>query len=378
MIRRSIAGVILGVSLLSASFAWSGLLALRTVFDPDRSREVAEELLDNDEVRAQLIDNVSDVIIAAIPEDVPVSDELVESVATQVLNDPAVEELILRAFTDTHAAFLGDGDAPEDIDLTPVAEATRASLVAASPALGAVLPATPPLVVPLPTERIPDASPLRRFVQRAVPLLAIVGIGGSVLALVATTDRPSVLRRAGIWAITTTAVYLVIGRGVPQLLRSFAPDGAEVLAALLTALLRAMLMPSIVLGAVGAGLIVVSVMWPSGARRERAVPPEPARRADPGPTPQSVPRRGAAVAPTPRPPQPVGAQTRVQPMPQLPPKRLTRPDQAPQPPVQVAFAPHWVEGHGWVLDPKDPRPMPASARWVDGVGHVVPGPPPGT
>ena len=40
------------------------------------------------------------------------------------------------------------------------------------------------------------------------------------------------------------------------------------------------------------------------------------------------------------------------------------------------YAPRWVAGHGWVLHPEDPRPLPRNAIWVDGVGHVVPGPPP--
>ena len=64
MIRRSIAGLILGPSLLIGSLAWSGSLALRTVFDADRSRDVAEELLDNDEVRSQLTENLGSAIEA--------------------------------------------------------------------------------------------------------------------------------------------------------------------------------------------------------------------------------------------------------------------------------------------------------------------------
>lgn len=461
MIRRSFAGAILGLSLLAASFAWSGLLAQRTVFDPNRSRQIAEELLDNEEVRAQLIDNLSDAITAAIPSEVPVSDQLVESVAAQVLNDPAVEAVILDAFTDTHAAFLGDGDAPTEIDLTAVADATRAALVQAAPQLDSVLPTTSTLVVPLPTEHVPDASPVRSFVRRAVPVLALLAIGGAIVALVATTDRPSILRRAGIWAITTTAVYLAIGLGVPELLRQFAPDGAEVVAALLSALLRATLAPSIVLGLLGIALIVVSGMWPSGFGRGRAASPVGPREVIP-----QIPV-GAAVgtAQTAQRAQPAATPPSLEPMYKPPPQRLTRPDQArpvapypdaaparlpypdaprapspqhnvpitpapsaapmaapqpsvtqpsvPQPsapqastprhgvpeapapqhgapqsptssasapaatpPAQVAFAPSWVEGHGWVLHPDDPRPLPASARWVDGIGHVVPGPPP--
>ena len=38
--------------------------------------------------------------------------------------------------------------------------------------------------------------------------------------------------------------------------------------------------------------------------------------------------------------------------------------------------PRWVDGHGWVLDPDDERPIPNNARYVEGVGYAVPGPPP--
>ena len=38
--------------------------------------------------------------------------------------------------------------------------------------------------------------------------------------------------------------------------------------------------------------------------------------------------------------------------------------------------PTWVEEHGWVMDPDDPREPPNNAHFVDGVGWVVPGPPP--
>ncbi len=52
------------------------------------------------------------------------------------------------------------------------------------------------------------------------------------------------------------------------------------------------------------------------------------------------------------------------------------PDPAPSGGVPKARPPTWVDGHGWVLDPDDERPVPANARYVDGVGYVVPGPPP--
>ena len=452
MIRRSVAGVILGVSLLVGSFAWAGFVSLRTVLDPDRSADVAEELLDNEEVRLQLIDNIAGAITVAIPAEIPVEDAAVQQAAQAALANPELEALWLTAFAATHAAFLGEGDAPQNLDLTVVATRARDALVQASPSLDAVLPAAPVLNIPLPTEHVPDVSPLRSFLQRVVPIMAIGAIGGAVVALVSTTDRPAILRRAGFWALTTTAVYLLIGLGIPWLLRRVAPDGAEVVAALLTAMLRSVRMPSIVLGVVGAGLLVSSMAWSTASRAGRSERPRKLDRDAPSPRRSATAGRAVANVGQPVPPGPVtsqayppgyppqqGAPSRGAPSPGYPARPATAgqpvgghpdpgspvpypeagspgpypdsaadptsvfadippPRDAPPPPPgaatpdaparsmanastpdanpNVAFAPRWVAGHGWVLHPDDPRPLPASATWVDGVGHVVPGPPP--
>ncbi len=421
MFRRVIAGVILGPGLLIGSFAWSGFLALRTVFDEDRSREVAEELLDNDEVRSQLAENLGVAIEAAVPDDVPISAEQVDAAALAVLDDPRVTNLILDAFGSTHKAFLGQGDAPESLDLGPVAEVAREQIVAIAPGVAESLPDAPELVVELPTERIPDSSPVKNFLETSVPFLAAFSLVMVLLAFLTTSDRPSVLKRAALWAMGTTVVYLIIGLGVPALLRAIAPAQAEVLAALLTALLRTTLVPSIVLGVVGAGLLIASWVWPSGdrvrSRREAApVPrpqPAPVPRSEraPAPLPQPAPQtppapiRTPAPTPTPTPAPPVDATsyapptpppepTRREPAPTEPepfrptlPTRANRPDavdlpawtgEAELPPEEPQrwLPPLWVEGHGWVLDPDDERPPPENAQWVEGVGHIVPGPPP--
>lgn len=380
MIRRSVAGAILGLSLLIGSFAWSGFLALRTVFDPDRSREIAAELLDNDEVRDQLSTNMSFAVRAVVPPQVPVDPALIDQVTQQLLESPAVEAAILNAFADSHAAFLGDGDAPDRIDLTAVAQVARETLVSASPELDGLIGDDIVLSVPLPTERIPNASPVRDGLRAVVPVLAALAIGGAVLALVTTTDRPAILRRAGFWALATTAVYLLVGIGAPYLLREFAPDQAEVVAALLAALLRSTLVPSIALGAVGVGLLVLSGMWAAagngGGRPARARPvPDPdaphrrrvaamdRQQVAPAPrvdvtTPPPVPRRAAAPRPpaVPTQPQPTRQQPVVDPGAARPPRRAAPPARPqpqrsqPAPDVPVAPSPypdaeHWAATH---------------------------------
>lgn len=457
MIRRSIAGLVLGPSLLLASLAWSGYQAQRTVFDPERSQEIADELLENDEVRAQLTDNLAGAIEAALPTAVPLSADQVDEAAAMVLADPAVEELVVTAFTSAHAAFLGQGTAPRTLDLTPAADAARAALVEVAPGFEAAIPETPVLTMTLPTDRIPNAEPVDDFLDRMVPITAIIAAVGAALALLMTTDRPSVLSRAGIWALSITAFYLLVGIGLPWLLRRTAPDQTEVFAALVTALLRTTLLPSIVLAACGTALVVMAIAWPDKAKRSapapepppqplpmvghgplrRPLPPqrplvhpdtppagiaparpptptgtgpamvvpppagpsgtEPAGSGSPGSPPASGPTPAAGSRPPPAPPAqpdlrppplPTAASTssgeteRPPPPPtgdagEQPPgssRRLPTKEQGERKPKWRA--PQWVEGHGWVLDPDDPEPPPPNSRWIEGVGHVVPGPPP--
>ncbi|MEM7141930.1 MAG: hypothetical protein AAF548_12955, partial [Actinomycetota bacterium] len=275
--RRVIAGLILGPALLIGSFAWWGFLALRTVFDEDRTSTIAEELLDNDEVIEQLGNSIGVALESAMPDTIQLSDEQVAAGVDIILSDPVVQDLIVDAFSTTHRAFLGLDDAPSEIDIGPALASSKERIGVFAPTVAAALPDE--FVVDLPTERIPNSSPLISFLERTVPLLAGIAITMALLAFLTTSDRSQVLGKAARWAIGTTAFYLIVGLGVPYLLRQFFPDGWEVLAAFLTAVLRAALVPSIVLGVIGAILLGLSMFWPDpGTRRDEPAPrrPEPA------------------------------------------------------------------------------------------------------
>ncbi len=266
-----------------------------------------------------------------------------------------------------------------------------------------------------------------------MPFLAGISLVMVLMAFLTTSDRPSVLRKAAFWATGTTAVYLIVGYGVPALLRLAIGDQAEIFAALITALLRSTLVPSIVLAGVGAALLLASWLWPD-ERPQPTRAPAPSPPTTPVPTTHIAPVRPQASAPPQQPVTPPstpvvpatppsnpvvpadaapptdpfappvdipltsGPDSGMVPTIEPPPFRPTLPTRAapnervtlpawtgdPEPPpdptpsggVPKARPPTWVEGHGWVLDPDDERPVPANARYVDGVGYVVPGPPP--
>ncbi len=370
--RRGLAAALLGISLWIGSLAWSGFVMTRTVLDPGRSQDVAEALLENDAVRAQLVANIASGIEAGLPDGARVDRATLESGAEAALDSPAVKTLVLDALIRSHQAFLGEGTAPKSIDGGAFGAAARQSIVDAHPELDGLLPAAPSFEVPLPTDRIPNLGPVRRGLLTAVPILAGIAVIGAGLALLVTTDRPGVVRRAGFWALGLSAFILVVAYGIPAAARQVAPDQAEVIAALIGALAAATRGPALALAGAGLAGLVVSLFWKPASSVIRSERPAPVVAGPPRRPRRDVPVRGrrpgrtTTTAPIPIVPSAAGPidTTRVQPA--AAPPVSSRP---PQPQRAARANARWVEGVGWVHDGTDA--IPDSARWIPGVGYVL-------
>ncbi len=411
MIRRGLAAIVLVPSLLLGTAAWTGFVALRTIFDPGRSQQVAEDLIDDEVVVGQLTDELSETIVSRAPPEAGVTPEQADEIATAVLDDPATRGVLLDSLRSAHGAFLGEGDAPSTVALDPVVAQLTERVAAFSPEAAQVIAQAGPVEVELPTDWIPDASPVRDALQTGVPILASASAFGFVIALLTTSHRPAILRRAGLWAIGLAAGTIVLGVGVPALLELLAPPGTAVLAALASALARAVIGPALVMAGLGALALVASFAWPSPRRW-------PAGEHDPASVPVSARPSGGGAhhyhhpagwapgsepAPAPQ-PHAAGWGGPAEPTITMDPIRVSPASGAPggsagsqsrpiapagwssSPSAQPAesggprLPPRWVQGHGWVMDPRDPGRPPRDARWVAGVGYVLAdqAPPPGS
>lgn len=386
--RRSLAAALLGVSLWIGSLAWSGFVMTRTVLDPGRSHDVADALLEDDAVRAQLEANIAGGVAAALPPGASVDRAAIDAGAQTALRSPAVEALFRDALVRTHQAFLGEGDAPREIDGGAFGASARDALVAERPELAGVVPEAPTLGVPLPTENVPNLGPVREFLLTAVPILASVAALGASLALFVTTNRPAVIRRAGVWAIGLSALVLAVALGVPALAHEFAPDQAAVVAALVSALAESTRGPALALAGAGAAGVVLSLLWrPTASALSAGPAPPPAGRA--ARDVRLPPRRDLPKPPRRRPVTPVGSTpsprrapvaapsvsadaTAVHPPSGHDPTRVHRAAAEAEPSGGAGAdrsAARWVEGVGWVHEGQ--APIPAGARWVPGVGYVL-------
>lgn len=270
--RRSFAAALLGISLWIGSLAWSGFVMTRTVLDPSRSEDVADALLEDDAVRAQLEADIAGGLRAALPDGAPIDPAAIDAGAETALASPAVESLVRSALVRTHQSFLGEGRTPDSI----------------------VLPAAPSVEVPLPTERVPNLGPVRRGLVDTVPLLAGVAAIGALLSLLVTTDRPRVLRRAGVWAIGLSTLVLAVAFGVPALAQQVVPGRATIVAALVSALAKSTRWPALTLAGAGAAGVLVSYLWRpvAAATAVPAEPPAAPARRPPRTTTRWVPGAG--------------------------------------------------------------------------------------
>jgi hypothetical protein len=379
--RKGLAGLILGLSLVVASISWAGFIMSRTVLDPGRSERLAVQVFENEDLRSVLVTRLAESLGEAIPGEIVVPTQTLEAAASLALDDPQVQGFVQQAIVDTHRRALEGDVQPVVLDSNILSNALRTALVGANPELESAVPALPAATVELPTSGLNVLGTLKNFVDQVTILAALAALAGGVTALVITNDRPSVLRRVAFWAFGAALFWLIVGFGVPYLAALIGPASSALITAAIDVFFGAMIRPAIFMGAVGVGLVVVSIAWTAAAERQ------PARVAQPARTPRgqgavNTANRIGTAAPTapvegygrPLPRQPAD-QTVVQsvplvaeqppgahPGPTAPsagagPAQQTTPTQAHDPAIWTPEAPKrepiWIEGRGYV-DPDDP------------------------
>lgn len=390
--------------MLIASLAWSAYGMLNTMLDPERSERIADTLLEDELVQQQLRESIAGAVGSQIPEAVPVSDDQLESGAGLALDNPVVSVLIRDAFVQAHQAFLGEADPPTQLDLGSASNDIRDGALSGVPGGAELLPDGPGLVIDLPTDQIPNLGGFRRWLQRVAPLMALIAAAGVALALLTAKNRASVLRRAGTWALGSSAVWLVLNVGLPWVANQYFSGQAAIASSLIDALFGEMLVPAIVLAGCGLALVVVSILWPeggsartSGLRTDGGGAVMRRQQVNDGPKPEplyAAPERSIQpqyVAPETQPPS-IHKPVDSQPSPQQQEQHVHQQPQTPQPQQaeavqrtnQVPNSPgEWVPGVGYRDEggPEQPTPTgferpqspvgkPAPPTWVAGIGYV--------
>jgi len=268
--RRGLASLIMGLSLLVASASWAGFVMSHTVLDPGRSERLADHLLDDAEVKAAIADRIADALQSQVPKGVAIPRQTLEVAANVALEDPRVEMLVRDGIVQAHQNALNGVDEPIALDATVLGEAARAALVANVAALDPVLPAAPQLAVEIPGTGLSWLGTVKDYVDRFTLLGALVAGAGIVLSFLITTRRAAVLRRVSFWGFGASAFWLAVAYGLPGLVGFVAPSAMAIASAVVDVFAGAMIRPALVMAGISAVLLIASIVWPARERRRPA------------------------------------------------------------------------------------------------------------
>ena len=278
--RRGLASLIIGLSLLVATASWAGFTLSRTILDPGRSEALAEQLLENPQVRAALVDRLADAVETQIPPEVPVSRGLIEAGAETAIDDPRVRALIVDGVVRYHRNALEGNAEPVVIDAAALGTVSREVLVNVRPELDPFLPATPSIELELPTTGLNWLARIKQFVDRFTLLAALVAAAGTTLALAVARNRAAVLRRVAFWGYGAAAFWLLVGFAVPWLAGLLSPTSGAIAAAAVDVFFGAMIGPAVVVAIVSTVILLAGFALPMVSRRRGARAIQPRR---PGP-----------------------------------------------------------------------------------------------
>ncbi len=290
--RRGLASLIIGLSLIVASASWAGFTMSRTVLDPGRSERLADQILENPDVRAALTTRLADVLEAQIPPEIPVSRQLLEAGAGQALDDPRVEALIRDGFVRVHQNALAGNAEPVVIDAGSLGAAGRDALVQARPELDTFLPPTPAVELELPTAGLSWIGSVKNFVDRYTRTGALIALFGAVTAFAVARDRAPVLRRVAFWGYGAAGFWLAVAYGIPWVAGTLSPTSAAIATAAADVFFGAMIRPAVTMAIVSTVILVAGILWPFFQGRRGAGALQPRRR--PGKTAMGA----GPVAPT--------------------------------------------------------------------------------
>jgi hypothetical protein len=265
--RNGVASLIMGVSLVIASFTWSGLVLRRTVLDPQHSERLAEVLIDDPAVRQALSSRLTEAVIEEIPAELAVSRQTVESGTAAALDDPQVRRLLIDGLIDVHRQALAGVDTTVSVDAEPLGVAAARSLADQRPELADTIPRLPLATIEMPTGFLSALADLDRAIDRYLLVGFAVATSGIGLTLLVARSRARVLRKVAGWGLGSAAFWLIAGFGVPALFHAVAPTSAAVAAAAIEVFLGSMIGPALVMAVLSTALFAGTFAVPRWERR---------------------------------------------------------------------------------------------------------------
>jgi hypothetical protein len=209
-VRRTLAGLLFGLAYACASLTLAGFLLQRTAFDPDDSADHADVILDDPEIRAELVNTIADSLAAQLatiaPGDPNLTQDALRARVDLVVDTAPGADLLSEVIHDAHAHLIGEQDAPVQITTQQLVDATQNQAVAV----------VDPITIDVPQVTALDI--IRTTLKWLLPIAAIATIALVVLGLAAHPERSALFRSLGLGLLLLALVAALLGYVVPKFL----------------------------------------------------------------------------------------------------------------------------------------------------------------
>ena len=306
--RRAVASILVTLGLVSAGVAWWAFAARYTVLDSARSERIAQTLIEQPVIQDAVAEGLGNALTQALPPGTPISHEEISAVAHRALADPRAMAALKSTLLASHQRLVGNYDGPVTLDVSPIAVAGRDALVTARPDLAGLLPDPPTLSVDLPTQHLPKLGWLPERTRELFGLAMMLALTLLGLGMVASSDRPKVLSRAGRWALRAGVFWFLFGWAIPYALTRVGEPRLAALGAIGVATVGPMIAPAVLLLSAGIGALLGARAWRTALAALPPAPPSGGPYISRGDVPGPVDRPSEPYG---RPRQPVGTSSRT-------------------------------------------------------------------
>jgi hypothetical protein len=241
-VRRTFAGLIFGIAFVCASIAISGWLLQRSAFDPDRTGDLADVVLQDARIKTQIVNTIADAAAAQRGLDSTTTRQTVAAVAST----PQGAEFLSKVMRDAHARLIGQLRGPVRITGTQMVQLVRNEVVADIPS------------ITLPVPRVSALDTIRRILRWTIPFTALFAVGFFVIGFMLHPHRSALVHSLGYGMLLLAMLTVVLGYVVPRFALPALSDNmwADVPARLANDSLPLLVGMAIVLGGGGLMLLV--------------------------------------------------------------------------------------------------------------------------
>lgn len=241
---------------MCASLAISGWLLHRSAFDPGRTGDLANVVLQDNRIKTQITNTIADAAAEQRGLDKATTRQTVSAVAST----PQGAALLSQVIHDAHARMIGLHNGPVRITGAQMVQVVRNQVVGDIPS------------ITLPVPRVSSLDLIRRILRWTIPFGALFAVGFFVIGFMLHPNRAAMVRSLGYGMVLLALLTIVLGYIVPRFLLPTLSDNmwADVPARLANDSLPLLIGMVIVLGGGGMMLLVGSRL--TGRRRRWNAP----------------------------------------------------------------------------------------------------------